>query len=444
MSLPTRLAAGSHILFLNRSHVERLSVFERVIVNAVERGRRLVVVAHPSLRDVFRDVARLAGLPQRQLSLRTVDEITDEHGGWQEIAAAVDSLVSEIEQSSSGWRLDEPESETLVYIDLDSAFARCSAASEMMSLIYALHQNHATRHRCVIEAVSIESVPRSIPTEFFDVHTDWVFSPHAVPGSDNGRELELAAQRIALETPEFRHQFLALARTDVEAAMRLVPRLFGDYRRGFLLVDQRFQIRLCSMRAASLLSKSVDEIVNRPLNTCIDGVDFVTLKHECLRVSAGAHEPFVVSWRLAPGNYEPREVTVDAITSEHRTVGYVISIALVQSVRGPRAVYRELAEQQSSMSLSNGPDDEEPSTEELVSDSLHGTQITKREHEVLLLILNRWSNRDIARHLDIAEVTVKKHLTSIYRKLRITNRSELVRSFEAPHTNDAAPQGASE
>lgn len=444
MSLPTRLAAGSHMLFLSESHIERLSVFERVLVNAVNGGRRLVVVVNPTLREVFQTAARVARLPARQISLRTAEEIAGDDGGWQEIAAAVDALVDETERPTSGWRLDEPESETLVYVDLDSIFARCSAASEMMSFIYALHQNHASKRRCVIESVSIESVPRSIPTEFFEVHTDWIFSPYAAPGSDNGRELDLAAQRIALETPEFRHQFLALARTDVEAAMRLVPRLFGDYRRGLLLVDQRFQVRLCSLRAASLLGRSIDEIVNRPLNACIDGVDFVTLRHECLRVPAGAHEPFVVSWRLAPGDYEPREVTVDAITSEHRTVGYAISIAVVQNVRGPRAVYRELTEEQDTMRLSAGPDDEEPSKEEVVSDSLHGTQITKREHEVLLLILNRWSNRDIARHLDIAEVTVKKHLTSIYRKLRITNRAELVRSFEIPHSEGVAPKGASE
>ncbi|MFW5743066.1 MAG: helix-turn-helix domain-containing protein [Spirochaetota bacterium] len=444
MSLPTRLAAGSHILFLNGSLVERLSVFERVLVNAVDGGRRLVVVVNPSLREVVQSAASVAGLPARQLSLRTGEEMTGDGGGWQEMVAAIDALVEQTERSASGWRLDEAESETLIYVDLDSVFARCAAASEMMSFIYSLHQNHAARRRCVVESVSIEAVPRSIPTEFFEVHTDWIFSSHAVPGSGNGRELDLAAQRIALETPEFRHRFLALARTDEEAAMRLVPRLFGDYRRGFLLVDQRFLVRMCSSRAATLLGRSIDEIVNRPLNTCIDGVDFVTLKQECLRVTAGAHEPFVVSWRLAPGNYEPREVTVDAITSEHRTVGYLISVAVVQNVRGPRAVYRELAEQRSSMGLAGGTNDEEPSTEEVVSDSLQGTQITKREHEVLLLILNRWSNREIARHLDIAEVTVKKHLTSIYRKLRITNRAELVRSFEVPYSDGAASKGVSE
>jgi len=135
-----------------------------------------------------------------------------------------------------------------------------------------------------------------------------------------------------------------------------------------------------------------------------------------------------------PGSYEPREVTVDAITSEHRVVGFIVAIASVQSLRGPRAVYRQLTDEQARPPASAS--EEDLAIEDPLTDSLHGTQITKREHEVLLLILGHQSNRDIARHLDIAEVTVKKHLTSIYRKLRITNRSELIRSFEAPGTSE--------
>jgi DNA-binding CsgD family transcriptional regulator len=313
----------------------------------------------------------------------------------------------------------------------------------MMSFIYAIHQSHAARRRCVIEAISIDRVPRSIPTEFFDVHTEWVFSSHSIPGAQDGSALDFAAQRIALETPEFRHQFLALARSDQERAMRLVPRLFSDIRRGVLLVDQRFHVRHCSTRAAALLGRAPDDVVGRPLSSCIDGVDLVTVKHECARLTYGEQSPFVVSWRLAPGNYEPREVTVDAITSEHRIVGYAVSLSTVRTVRGPRTVYRELTEETQPEPVP-APGEDDLATADAVTDSLYGTQITKREHEVLLLILSHRSNREIARHLQIAEVTVKKHLTSIYRKLRITNRMELIRSFEMPRNgSETSGVGAS-
>ncbi|MFW5689937.1 MAG: LuxR family transcriptional regulator [Spirochaetota bacterium] len=435
-----RLHAGSHLLHLSLSLAERLSLFEHVLGNASRTGRRIVAIVDPQLRVVFEQAAALAHVRARQLTIGTVDELVPEDGGWKQICAAVDEIVDQGDGQASGWRLDEPGSETMVLCDLDRVFERCSAASEMMSVVYSLHQNHAAHKRCVVEAVSVEAIPRSIPTEFFDVHTDWVFSPEVVPSAHDGQTMDGASLRVALETPEFRNQFLALARSDSESALRLVPRMFADFRRGFLILDQRFVVRHCSPRAAALLRRSVDEIEERPLNTCIDGVDLVTLKRECARPAGNEEGPFVVSWRLAPGSYEPREVTTDPITSEHRTVGYVVSIAPVQSVRGPRAVYRQLSEERSAEPVVSSADDE-PTPEEALNESLQGTQITRREHEVLLLILSHHSNRDIARTLDIAEVTVKKHLTSIYRKLRITNRNELIRSFVAPHHDDSG-QGA--
>jgi DNA-binding CsgD family transcriptional regulator len=434
-----RLTAGCHVLHLSNSLIERLGLFERLITNAVASGRKVVALVDPELRSIFETSAGVAGMRSRQITVRSIDDLVPSGGDWQAICAALDETVEYAEQHVIGWRLDEPESETLVFADLDRVFDRCRAASEMMSVVYALHHNHAARRRCVVAALSVDRVPRSIPLEFFDVHTDWVFSPQSMPGSDDGERLDRSSQRVALETPEFRNQFLALARSDPDGAARLIPRLFRDYRRGFLVVDLKFHVRHCSPRAAHLLRRSVDDLVDRPLNTCIDGVDLVTVKHECTRVAGGAQGPFVASWRLAPGVYEPREVTVDALTSEHRSIGYVITLSPVETVRGPRAVYRQLTEEQGMEPVALA-DDDEPTLEETLSDSILGTQITKREHQVLLLILNQHSNRDIARRLDIAEVTVKKHLTSIYRKLRITNRSELIRSFAPPQVTDGGTE----
>lgn len=441
MRFPSRLTAGSHLLYVTLGLSERLSLFEALLSDAAGTGRRLVAIVDPELVEVFRTAAHLAHVPPRQLAVRSADEL-EQSGDWKAICAEVDRLVLEIERNATSWRLDEPESETVLFCDLDRVFDRCQAASEMMSIVYTLHHSHAVRRRCVVEAVSVGTIPRSIPAEFFDIHTEWAFSPQAVPGAHDGAALDAAAAAIALETPEFRNQFLALARTDTESALRLVPRLFADYRRGFILVDARFHVKHASPRAGRLLRRSVDEIVGRPLSSCIDGVDLVTVRRECSRLSGDEEGPFVVSWRLAPGSYEPREVTVDVITSEHRTVGYAISLAPVQTVRGPRAVYRQLKQDQ--VPEPPGFAEEEPSPEDTLNESLQGTQITRREHEVLLLILNHKSNRDIARELSIAEVTVKKHLTSIYRKLRITNRSELIRSFASPFGDGERPVGGSE
>ncbi|OGO86414.1 MAG: hypothetical protein A2Y22_02870 [Clostridiales bacterium GWD2_32_59] len=52
--------------------------------------------------------------------------------------------------------------------------------------------------------------------------------------------------------------------------------------------------------------------------------------------------------------------------------------------------------------------------------------LTKREHEVLLLIAEGLSNIDIASKLFISEKTVKNHVSSIYLKLNIQDRAHAI------------------
>ena len=48
--------------------------------------------------------------------------------------------------------------------------------------------------------------------------------------------------------------------------------------------------------------------------------------------------------------------------------------------------------------------------------------LTHREHEILELVSQGKSNKDIAAVLMIAEHTVEKHLSNIYPKLQVGNR----------------------
>jgi DNA-binding NarL/FixJ family response regulator len=53
--------------------------------------------------------------------------------------------------------------------------------------------------------------------------------------------------------------------------------------------------------------------------------------------------------------------------------------------------------------------------------------LTNREQELLLAISRGLSNKVIAKELFVTEQTVKFHLTNIYRKLGLTNRTEAAR-----------------
>ncbi|HET8772983.1 MAG TPA: response regulator transcription factor [Thermoanaerobaculia bacterium] len=55
------------------------------------------------------------------------------------------------------------------------------------------------------------------------------------------------------------------------------------------------------------------------------------------------------------------------------------------------------------------------------------TRLTRREMEVVQLVTEGLQNKKIAERLSITDTTVRHHLTSIFEKLSVTNRMELMR-----------------
>jgi DNA-binding NarL/FixJ family response regulator len=68
-----------------------------------------------------------------------------------------------------------------------------------------------------------------------------------------------------------------------------------------------------------------------------------------------------------------------------------------------------------------GPVTQIDGSEELIED------LTQREGEVLQLLAQGMANKQIAQRLTISEHTVKFHVSAIYAKLSVTNRTEAVR-----------------
>ena len=53
-------------------------------------------------------------------------------------------------------------------------------------------------------------------------------------------------------------------------------------------------------------------------------------------------------------------------------------------------------------------------------------KLSRREVEVVVLVLEGLTNREVANRLCVAEKTVKFHLTNIYKKLHISRRSQII------------------
>jgi DNA-binding NarL/FixJ family response regulator len=62
--------------------------------------------------------------------------------------------------------------------------------------------------------------------------------------------------------------------------------------------------------------------------------------------------------------------------------------------------------------------------------SVEPSRLTMRELEILQLVAEGLSNGELAKHLRVTEQTVKFHLSNIYRKLGVTNRTEAMRMAE--------------
>jgi DNA-binding NarL/FixJ family response regulator len=62
------------------------------------------------------------------------------------------------------------------------------------------------------------------------------------------------------------------------------------------------------------------------------------------------------------------------------------------------------------------------------------SHLTPREEQILSILANGRSNKEIGNRLDLSEKTIKHHMTNILQKLKVRNRVEaaLVASNSAP------------
>ena len=68
--------------------------------------------------------------------------------------------------------------------------------------------------------------------------------------------------------------------------------------------------------------------------------------------------------------------------------------------------------------------------------------LTERQLDVLALIMQGKNNKTICRILDLAEPTVKNHVTAILRALKVENRTEAVVAANRMHWDLPAPSGS--
>ena len=70
--------------------------------------------------------------------------------------------------------------------------------------------------------------------------------------------------------------------------------------------------------------------------------------------------------------------------------------------------------------------------------------LSKRESEVVILVVQGLTNKQVADKLCVAEKTVKFHLTNVYKRMNISRRSEIIWSLPLTEFMDKAKNKNSE
>ena len=125
-------------------------------------------------------------------------------------------------------------------------------------------------------------------------------------------------------------------------------------------------------------------------------------------------ERFLDAIRVGVAGYVPRRITADRLPS-------VIRAVLAGEPAIPRALVTLLVDHYRAR----------PTRRHLPLAQGHGIDLTSREWEVLDFMREGLSTREIAARLLISEVTVRRHIGSVLKKLRVTSRADALRLLDS-------------
>jgi len=127
-------------------------------------------------------------------------------------------------------------------------------------------------------------------------------------------------------------------------------------------------------------------------------------------------------------NKETETIPVIMLTavSEDQKVVSGLKIGADDYIVKPFILPNLLARIEAVLRRSNWQKDALPKSEKTLNKNVNIDALTPKEKEVLSLVAKGASNQEIADKLCVRDVTVKTHLNSVFKKLKVTNRTQAV------------------
>jgi DNA-binding CsgD family transcriptional regulator len=208
------------------------------------------------------------------------------------------------------------------------------------------------------------------------------------------------------------------------------PNFLSTHKDIIWVFDNDMTITYVSPAVSHVLNKGNDYFENKPFETV-----FGSHTHKLVSNITAERKPDNVYFRI--------KHTISISDTKNKMLDTLFSsLIIAQKVAGYIAVSRDIS---TPVYRSVTPLPESKSTgsvfvdRPMVINQLHSGKtpidkgnkgvITQREFDIINLAMEGLQNREIAENLYIAEITVKKHLSSIYHKLHVRNRVELIKLF---------------
>jgi DNA-binding CsgD family transcriptional regulator/PAS domain-containing protein len=358
-----------------------------------------------------------------------------------------DAAVALIRRAASGWHGRPSRRPVRIVVDLHYLLVSLGSDRDIPALSRHLSDLAAELPVILLCVLFVEHIPRRglgaflrgfsriCPSESSGAGYPRVSTGTAGAPSGNSEELDAALNRLLLSDEVVLERIVAAGRargTGIDA--RTFLHVAAD---PILILDRELTVEYASPSFASRFKEGQRCRRGAPLATCLSGagyrqaeVAFRTLASQ----SVSENRPLfaIITLAFAGGEADRVfEASVTPLLACGRDRGYVCLLREMRETKRagdfPRGTgtRRTLIHKHSPGTTGRVASYGVRAWRELPRRIVDGRSISTREAEILELTLNGSTAREIAEHLSIAPVTVKKHRSNAYRKLGIHNRFEL-------------------
>lgn len=224
----------------------------------------------------------------------------------------------------------------------------------------------------------------------------------------------------------------------LETNDRMLAEILDAAQEGIWVVDSTGRTVLANARMAELLAVDPVRLANGTVFDFVDAAAAEFLAHRLGHRAAGAREQYEFSFIRRDGMR--RWLRVAGVPRYNRSGHYIGSIGLCYDITDRKLLERELDRRERAEPFesvtgrrSEGDGDRRrpvgaglgrgPMAAELVPGL---DRLSRREYEVVRMLLHGDRVPVIARQLFVSQSTVRNHLSSVFRKLRVRSQQELI------------------